>query len=227
MEPDKIVTVCIAVASLFLGAYNSWSIQNPPDSSDLLSQGNVYFSDGNYKSAIKCYEKALKLHNSYSNALKYKGFALFNLGLENDSMSIKLFSTSPYDSPCTYARELIDYCNSSDPILSEAGRTYFESCYQYLKDASVSNPTDLEALLYGGIAGLYLSPSPAYDPIKDFDRTLRAADDLYYMQKSLQVRSVKSAAWQGKGVAYLRMGDPEQARKCFRSAEAALQRQTG
>jgi len=227
MEPDKIATIFIAVASLVLGAYNSWSIQNPPDSSDLVSQGNLYFSDGDYKNAIKCYEKALRLHNTYGNALKYKGFALFNLGLSNESMSVKLTSTSPYDSPCTYAKELIDYYNRSSYSFSESGRTYFESSYQYLKDASISNPTDLEALLYGGIASLYLSPSPAYDPIKDFDRTLRAADDLYYMQKSLQVRSVKSAAWQGKGVAYLRMGDPEQAQKCFRAAEAVLQRQTG
>ena len=80
MEPEKIATVFIAVASLILGSYNTWSIQNPPDSSDLLSQGNVYFSDGDYKSAIKCYEKALKLHNSYSNALKYKGVAYLRMG---------------------------------------------------------------------------------------------------------------------------------------------------
>jgi tetratricopeptide (TPR) repeat protein len=224
-EYDKMLAVAIALSSLFLGAYNTWTIQNPPDSSDLVTQGNQYFADGDYKKAINCYEKALKMHSSYGNALKYKGFALFNLGIGNDSMSIRLNAASPYDSPCTYARELIDYYNNSHYQPTETSRTYLESSYQYLKDASYSNPTDLEALLYGGIVSLYLSPSPSYDPIKDFDRTLRAVDDLYYMQKSLQVRAVKSAAWQGKGVAYMMMGDQDGAQKCFRAAQTSSQRQ--
>jgi tetratricopeptide (TPR) repeat protein len=217
---DKIITVMVAASSLLLGLYNTWTIQNPPDSSDLVTQGNQFFSHGDYKNAINCYEKALRLHSSFGNALKYKGFALLNLGLDNDSLSIKLDSSSPYDSPCMYATKLIENINSSDYQLTETSRTYFESSYQYLKDAAFSNPTDLEALLYSSIVGLYLSPSPSYNPIKDFDKVQKTADDLYYMQKSLQVKTIKSASWKGKGVAYLKIGDVEEAGKCFSIAKS-------
>jgi len=47
------------------------------------------------------------------------------------------------------------------------------------------------------------------------------------MQKSLQVRTVKSSAWLGKGLAYLQMGDREEAQKCLRNSETTLQRQRG
>ncbi|MCJ7443183.1 MAG: tetratricopeptide repeat protein [Methanotrichaceae archaeon] len=223
---DKIVPIIVALASVLLGLYNTWAIQNPPDSSDLVSKGNQYFTMGDYRKAINFYEKALRLHSSYGNALKYKGLALFNLGLNNENMSVKIISASPYDSPCIYAEDLIDYYNSSFYQPDTTSRTYFEGSYQYLKDASYNNPTDLEALLFGGIASLYLSPSPSYDPIKDFDRTLRAVEDTSYMQKSLQVRTVKSAAWYGKGVACLKMDDKEEADKCFKIALANSQKQT-
>jgi tetratricopeptide (TPR) repeat protein len=222
---DKIILIVVAVASLMLGFYNTWAIQNPPDSSDLVSKGNQYFALGEYRKAINFYEKALKLHGSYGNALKYKGLALFNLGLNNDSMSVKINSDSPYDSPYVYATNLIEYYNSSHMQPDATRKAYFESSYQYLKDASYNNPADLESLLFGAIAGLYLSPSPSYDPIKDFDRTLRAVEDMPYMQKSLQVRMIKSGAWLGKGVAYRMMGDTEEAEKCFKIATTLSQKQ--
>lgn len=217
---DKIIPVVVAVASLFLGVYNTWSIQNPPDSSDLVTKGNHYFSQGDYKNAISCYEKALRLHSSFGNALKYKGFALFNLGLGDDSISIKLESQSAYDSPCMYAHKLIEHINSTNYQPAETSRSYMENSYQYLKDAAYNNPEDLESLLYSGVVALYLSPSASYDPIKDFDKVLNTADDLYYLQKSLQVKTIKSASWQGKGVAYLKLGDFEEARKCFSKAKS-------
>jgi tetratricopeptide (TPR) repeat protein len=226
-EYDKILTVAVALASLMLGAYNTWAIQNPPDLTDMVNQGNAYFALGDYKKAIDCYERALKLHGSYANALKYKGFALFNLALSNESLAIRLTGNSPYNSPCLYAGKILAHYSSTSYQPNEASRAYLESCYQYLKDASATNPTDLEALLYQGVASLYLSPSTSYDPIKDFDRTLRAAEELSYMQKSLQVRMVKSAAWMGKGLAYQQMGDNEEAQKCLRNSDAILQRQTG
>lgn len=219
-EYDKIITVIVAVASLLLGGYNTWTIQNPPDSSDLVTQGNQFFAHGDYRNAIICYEKALRLHSSFGNALKYKGFALFNLGLGNDSLSVKLDSSSPYDSPCMYATRLIENANTSSYQPTEASRAYFEGSYQYLKDASFNNPADLEALLYSGIVSLYLFPSPSYDPMKDFEKVLNTVDDLYYMQKSLQVKAIKTASWQGKGATYLRMGDIEEAGKCFSIAKS-------
>jgi tetratricopeptide (TPR) repeat protein len=226
-EYDRLLTVAVALASLLLGAYNTWAIQNPPDLADMVNKGNGYFAAGDYRKAIDCYERALKLHGSYANALKYKGFALFNLALNNESLAIRLTGTSPYNSPCLYAEKILAHYNSTSYQPSEASRAYLESCYQYLKDASSTNPTDLEALLYQGVASLYLSPSTSYDPIKDFDRTLRAAEELSYMQKSLQVRMVKSAAWLGKGLAYQQMGDVEEAQKCLRNSEVILQKQTG
>ena len=67
---DKILPIVVAVASLILGSYNTWTIQNPPDSLDLVSKGNQYFAQGDYKKAINYYEKALQLHSSYGNAFK-------------------------------------------------------------------------------------------------------------------------------------------------------------
>jgi tetratricopeptide (TPR) repeat protein len=224
-EYDKIIPIIVAVASLLLGFYNTWAIQNPPDSSDLVSKGNQFFALGEYRKAINFYEKALRLHGSFGNALKYKGLALFNLGLNNDSLSIKISSDSPYDSPCFYASTLIEYYNNSHMQPDAIRKAYFESGYQYLKDASYNNPADLESLLFSAIAGLYLSPSPSYDPIKDFDRTLRAVEDMAYMQKSLQVRTVKSEAWHGKSVAHRLMGDAEEAEKCLKIATTLSQKQ--
>ncbi|NYT02264.1 MAG: tetratricopeptide repeat protein [Methanosarcinales archaeon] len=222
---DKMVTVMVAVTSLLLGIYNTWAIQNPPDSTDLVAKGNNYFDQGDYKKAINCYEKALKLHGSYSNALKYKGYALFNLGLNNQSLGIKLNSASVYDSPAIYATTLIEHYNSSSYVLDDSSRSYLESAYQYLQDAARSNPTDVEALLYSGILSLYLLPSPSYDPVKEFDKTLRTAEELSY-KRSLHIRAVKSAAWTGKGVAYLNMGETRKAESCFRSARQALEMQS-
>jgi tetratricopeptide (TPR) repeat protein len=219
IEYDKIVTVMVAVVSLLLGVYNTYTIQNPPDSSDLVTQGNQYFAQGDYKSAINCYEKALKFHSSFGNALKYKGFALFNLGMEPNSPHIKISSPAPQDSPVVYALTLIEHVNSTSFALDDTERSYLEASYQYLQDAARANPSDLESLLYGGIVSLYLLPSPGYDPVRDFERALRTVDDLSYA-KSMHVRAIKRAAWTGKGVAYLKMGDLENAESSFRSAQA-------
>jgi tetratricopeptide (TPR) repeat protein len=218
MGHEKILTF-IAIASLVLGIYNSWAIQNPPNSADLVNQGNSYFNVGNYKKAINCYEKALKLHSSYgtyASALKYEGFALFNLGLNNESMDIQLNN----ESFSNQAVKLIEYYNSSFYLPTEANRNYFENSYQYLKDATTNSPNDLEALLYTGIASLYLSPSSSYDPLAEFDNGLKALDNLAYIQKSPQANSIKSALWLGKAVAYLKIGALEDADTCLRNARS-------
>ncbi|HOT06677.1 MAG: Tetratricopeptide repeat protein [Methanosaeta sp. PtaB.Bin039] len=225
MDLDKAVTVLVAVVSLLLGVYNAWSIQNPPDSSDLVSQGNLYFADGDYKKAIGFYEKALKYHGTYSNALKYKGYALFNLAMDDPAQRIKISSRLPQDSPAMAARALLEKENQTQIILDEGRLSYMESSYQYLQDAARANPSDVEALLYSGIVSLVLfQQSPSYDPMRDFDRTLRAVEDLSY-KKSAHIRAIKGAAWYGKGVAYLKNGDGEEAMTCFRNSRVVSEEQ--
>lgn len=218
MGHEKILTF-IAIASLTLGIYNSWAIQNPPNSADLVNQGNSYFAAGNYKKAINCYEKALKLHSSYGiygSALKYQGFALFNLGLDNNSMTILLNNVSP----SIQATNLIEYYNSTNYQPSESSRSYLENSYQYLRDAADNNPTDIEALLFAGVVSLYLSPSSSYDPIAEFDNVLKVMDNLAYIQKSPQASTIKSASWLGKAIAYLKIDDREDAETCLRNAKS-------
>jgi tetratricopeptide (TPR) repeat protein len=220
---EKIVTVAVAVISLLLGLFNTWTINNPQDSAELVKQGNKYFESKDYKSAILYYEKALKYHSTYSNALKYKGYALFNLGINDPDLQIRLNRPSTEDAPPLFAQRLIEHVNSSDHVVDPASISYLESSYQYLSDAARSNPADVEAILYSGIASLYLMQiSPTYDPLKEFDQTLRAVGDRSN-KKSIQIRAIKSAAWQGKGVAYLRMGDTDKAASCFRNSQMAME----
>ena len=92
--------------------------------------------------------------------------------------------------------------------------------YQYLKDATANNPTDLEALLYAGIASLYLSPSSSYDPLVEFDNVLKVMDSLAYIQKSPQANTIRSVSWLGKAVAYMKIGAIDDAEACFRNARS-------
>jgi len=114
----------------------------------------------------------------------------------------------------------MEYYNSSFYRTTESNRNYLENSYQYLKDATINSPNDLEALLYAGIASLYLSPSSTYDPLAEFDSGLKTLDNLEYIQKSPQANSIKSALWLGKGVAYLKIGALEDAQTCLRNARS-------
>jgi len=63
----NIIIIFIAIASLALGIYNQWYIQNPPSPDDFIIKGNKYFDNGEYKEAWKCYDKALRIHESDAN----------------------------------------------------------------------------------------------------------------------------------------------------------------
>lgn len=212
-DKANIIVAVVAAASLALGIYNQWYIQNLPNSDELVIKGNKHFDNGAYKRAVKYYDEALRIHESDANTWKSKGFALINLGMDDESVTIKRHNRSPY----SHAKKVMDYSGSSYQP-SHISRDYVERGFQCFEKAVYYNPKDPEARLYKGIACLYLSPCPFCNPIEDFDETLRLIDNLLHKDKSPPLRDIEGYAWHGKGMAYLKIGQKEKANECFRKA---------
>lgn len=58
------------------------------EADDLVLEGESYFNKGNYKEAIKKYDKALARHKDHGAALASKGFALRKLGESDRAMEL-------------------------------------------------------------------------------------------------------------------------------------------
>lgn len=201
MKNEKIIA-CVAIGSLVLGIYNQWYIQQCPHLEELVNKGNGNFDNGEYKRAVKCYDDALKIHESDTYAWRNKGFALFNLGIDNESVCIKRYKGPQYGPPYSYyAKELIDYYNSFYQP-NERSNDYFERSFQCFEKAVYHNPEGHEMWLYKGVVGLYLSPSPICNPVKDFNESIKLIDNLPNEQKSYPLRDIKSVALYGKCMAY-------------------------
>lgn len=215
---DNKIAVAALVISIFntvLGAYIGLNqlmmqeeIRTPYD--ERLSRANDYFDKGEYKKAVEWYDKTLEKYRS-SDVLKWKGFALFNLGIDNENVKITRYRAY------SYAKELIDYYLSYQP--TDISRDYLKRSFQCFEETVYHNPKDSEAWLYKGIVALYLSPSPTCDPIEDFNVTLTLIDNYPYKQKSLPLRDIESYAWYGKCMVYSEIiGQREKAEECCRKA---------
>ena len=201
----NIIIAFVAIASLALGIYNHWYIQNLPSPDELVMEGNTYLDNGDYKRAVRCYTYALKIDESDTNAWKNKGFALFNLGIDNESVSIHRHNIPPY----SCGQKLIDYYNLTYQP-TRISRYYLERSLQCFKKAVYHDPKDPEAWLYKGIVSLYLSPSSICNPVEDFDETLTLIDNLPYEKKSYPpLRDIESSALYGKDMAYSKLGQRE------------------
>ncbi len=188
-----------------LGIYNLWYIQNLPSPDELVIEGNTHLDNGDYNRAVRCYTYALKIDESDENAWKNKGFALFNLGIDNESVSIHISNIPPY---CC-GQKLIDYYNLSYHTLP-INRDYLERRLQCFKKVVYHDPKDPEAWLYKGIISLYLLNFSIYNPVEDFDETLTLIDNLPYEKKSYPpLRDIESSALNGKGMAHLKLGQRE------------------
>ncbi|MDP2846168.1 MAG: hypothetical protein Q8N79_08895 [Candidatus Methanoperedens sp.] len=116
------------------------------------------------------------------------------------------------------AKELIDHYNLSYQS-TDVNQEYFERALISFMKAYNYNPEDLEALLYIGIVNLYLLSSPNSDPAKWFDELITKINRLpIYVQEKPPVNSIKDYAQYGKCVAYLKMGQKENAKGCFGEA---------
>ena len=191
------VIAFVAAASFILGIYIQWYIQNPPSPVGLVIEGNKRFDSGEYKKAVKYYEKALRSYESDASTWKMKAFALFNFWIANESVSIKR-NKPPY----SYAKELINHYDLRDQP-TDKNQDYLERSLQCFKNAIYYNPKDPETWLYKGIVCLYLSSSLTVNPIEDFDETLTLIDSLPHNQKLYPpLRDIKSCALYGKSIAY-------------------------
>lgn len=178
---DKIdiIIAFVAIVSLALGICNQWYIQNLPSPDELVIEGNTHLDNGDYKRAMRCYASALEIRESDTNAWKNKGFALFNLGIDNESVSIHRHNRPPYSS----GQKLIDYYNLSYQP-TRMSRYYLERSLYCFENAVYHDPKDPEAWLYKGIVSLYLSSSSICNPVEDFDETLTLIDNLPYKENS-------------------------------------------
>jgi tetratricopeptide (TPR) repeat protein len=167
---DKIgiIIAFVAIASLTLGIYQQWLIQNPQTSDYLVIKGNNHLRCGEYQRAVECFECALKIHESDTNAWKNKGFALLNLGVDNESLGVYRSNMSP---PYVCGKRLIDHYNSCYQA-TDMSQNYFQRSYECFTEAVYYEPSDPEAWLYKGIVGLYLMNSSYYNPLGDFNKTL-------------------------------------------------------
>ena len=72
----NVVTIGLAVASLFTLKYDTETIRREPDVADTyFNQGIAKFLLGEYSAAIAHYDKAIQLKPDYANAYSSRGFA--------------------------------------------------------------------------------------------------------------------------------------------------------
>lgn len=200
-----IISLAVAIISLALGIYTQCRIQNPPSPDELIIEGDTYLDSGDYKKAERCYASALKIDKTDANAWKNKGFALFNWGIDNESVSIHRYGIPPY----SCGQKLIDYYNLSYQP-TRRSQKYLERSLHCFKNAVDQDPNDPEAWLYKGIVSLYLSSSSICNPVEDFDKTLTLIDNFPYEKKSYPpLRNIESSALYGKDMAHLKLGQRE------------------
>ena len=171
---------------------------NTSDTDELVVKGDIHFDDREYDKAVKCYDEALSKSESDANVWKKKGFVLFNIGIDNESVNIKRYEEPPYNQ----AKNLISYYNLSYHSTSRS-RTYLERSHHSFERAVQHNPEDLELWLYKGIVCLYLSPSSSCDPINDFDNVLKLIDN--QNQTFHPLNFINDMAWYGKSISYLKI----------------------
>lgn len=215
MKTEKIIacvaigSLCVLIISLALGIYKQWYIQQCSQLEELVNKGNDCFDNGEYKRAVKYYDDALRIQKSDTYVWRNKGFALFNFGIDNESVCIERYKGPQCGPPYShYAKKLIDHYNSSYQP-TEKSHDYFERSFQCFEEAVCHNPNATEMWLYKGVVGLYLSPSPICNPVKDFDETLKIIDNLPPEQKSPPLRDIESCALYGKRMAYSKLGQRE------------------
>ena len=200
-----IISLAVAIGSLALGLYNQWYIQNLPSPDELVIEGNTHLDNGDYERAKRCYASALEIRESDTNAWKNKGFALFNLAIDNENVSIHRHNRPPYSS----GQKLIDYYNLSYQP-TRMSRDYLEESLYCFENAVRHAPNDPEAWLYKGIVSLYLSSSSICNPVEDFDKTLTLIDNFPYKENSYSpMIKIKSSALYGKNMTYLKLGQRE------------------
>ncbi|KCZ70299.1 hypothetical protein ANME2D_03415 [Candidatus Methanoperedens nitroreducens] len=209
VSSNRIVAICTALI-LFLGAITYIHPPLPYSSDELVERGNNFYEKRDYQEAVKNYGRSLDIDKENGNAWRKKGFAYLNIGINNESLIINL--TRAYSN----ARSLIEFYNSSDDSII-INQDAFENAYYSFDQTYKSNPKDFEALLYKGIASLYLSNSSGYNPISEFEEVVTVIDDTSSYRQDSPIVEIKYSAWYGKCVSYRKIGSKEKAEECFQS----------
>ncbi len=180
---------------------------------EYLERGNNYLEEGNYWEAIRNYDKALEIMSDdpNPNVLKNKGYALINLGIDNESITVTRYSD---------AKKFINYSFTVYKNQSAAAsQHYFERAFLCFKEAKVSEPEDPEIVFYYAALGLYF-PITCTDPVEGFNETINIINNLLtYRQEQYPVKFIKRSAWYGMCVAYKERGEEEKAEECFQKVK--------
>ena len=175
---------------------------------ELMERGNNCLEEGDYWEAIKHYDKALEIESDDLYALRKKGYAFINLGMDNESVKVDgyedaekiLYFHSYYTNQCT---------NTS--------QYYFNRGFECFLKAKNLNPEDPEIGFYYSVLCLYLPNGP--DPIESFNETINTIKNLSpYEKEKYPVKYIRSCAWYGMGMAYRERNEKVKAEECFDKA---------
>lgn len=160
---------------------------------------NNYFDLGEYNKAVELYDRILKNCDPESYhlpILRYKGFALLNLGINNETVKIVRVS------PITSAESVINH-SLTYVLINDNSAECFNMALVCFK--SLYNKTgDFEYVFYKGITYLYLGD--LRKSIEFFNETITIINKYPYTKRGKIHNDTLSFASRGMTIAYQRMG---------------------
>lgn len=230
MKTSEKIAIAVAVVALLISAVSLYYTHQEASISrekyekidkwliltleEFVERGNNYLEEGNYWEAIRHYDKALEIEPDDPNVLRDKGYALINLGIDNESVKV----TSYVDAKKFINYSFYSYKNQP----ATTSQYYFERALECFSKAKALNPEDPETILfYYGALGFYLPTGP--DPIESFNETINVIENLSpYKKEKRPVKFIRRCAWYGMGMAHREQGQEEKAEECFRKVNETL-----
>jgi len=199
----QLVIAITAVAGLIISIIALFLPQPPsyPKCWKLKEKADNSFDLGEYEKSVELYDIILENCDPASYhilTLKYKGFALLNLGINNETAKIVRVS------PITSAENVIEH--SLTYIPTNDSRECFNMalfCFKTLYDETGA----FEYVFYEGITYLYLGEERK--SIKCFNKTITIINEYSYKERGRIYNDIISSAQYGMQIAHQKMREEE------------------
>lgn len=206
----QLVIAITAVAGLIVSIIALFLPQPPsyPKCWELKEKADNFLDLGEYDKSVELYDIILENCDPASYhilTLKHKGFALLNLGINNETA--KIVRVSPITSAESVVKHSLTYIPTND------NRECFNMalfCFKTLYDKT----GDFEYVFYEGITYLYLGD--LRKSIECFNETIQTINK--YEERGKMHNDTLFSAWYGIGIAYQKMGEEEKAKNAFNKA---------